>query len=64
MSDHDGAVLREVGAAGLFPGTPFRLDAASDDGAVTVSLLSGDRAGETVSLGPEAPPFLFLDDVE
>lgn len=63
VSDHDGALLRAVGAAGLFPGVRFRLDAVDDDGAVTVHLLSGDRAGETARLGADAPPFLFLDDV-
>ena len=63
VSDHDADILRAVGGAGLYPGTRFRLDALADDGAVTVHLLSGDRAGETVSLGPAAPPFLFLDDV-
>ena len=62
VSDHDAAVLRAVGAAGLYPGTRFRVLAADDDdGAVTLRLLSGDRAGETVRLGPEATPFLFLD---
>ena len=63
VSDHDGALLRAVADAGLFPGVRFRLDATDDDGAVTVRLLSGDRAGETTALGAEAPPFLFLDDV-
>lgn len=63
VSDHDGALLRTVGAAGLYPGTRFRLDATSEDGAVTIHLLSGDRAGETVSLGADAPPYLFLDDI-
>ena len=64
VSDHDAALLRAVGAAGLYPGTRFRLTALADDGAVTLDLLSGARAGETVSLGPEAPPFLFLDDLD
>jgi DtxR family Mn-dependent transcriptional regulator len=63
VSDHDPAVLRAVGAAGLYPGTRFRVLDVEDDGAVRVSLLSGERAGETVSLGPNAPPFLFVDDV-
>ncbi|MDT7856258.1 metal-dependent transcriptional regulator [Rubrivirga sp. S365] len=63
VSDHDADLLRAVGGAGLYPGTRFRLDAVGDDGAVVLHLLSGDRAGETVSLGAAAPPFLFLDDV-
>ena len=63
VSDHDGALLRAVGAAGLYPGVRFRLDDVADDGAVTVRLLTGDRAGDTARLGAEAAPFLFLDDV-
>lgn len=63
VSDHDGALLRAVGAAGLYPGVRFRLDAVAEDGAVTVRLLSGDRTGETARLGAEAAPFLFLDDI-
>ncbi|WP_412060232.1 metal-dependent transcriptional regulator [Rubrivirga sp. IMCC45206] len=62
VSDHDPALLRAVGAAGLYPGTRFRLDAVADDGTATAHLLSGDRAGETVTLTPDATPFLFLDD--
>jgi len=63
VSDHDGALLRAVGAAGLYPGVRFRLADVADDGAVTVRLLSGDRAGDTARLGAEAAPFLFLDDI-
>ena len=63
VSDHDPALLRAVGAAGLFPGVRFRLAAVTASGAVLVELLSGDRAGETVGLDPDATPFLFLDDV-
>ena len=61
VADHDPAVLRAVGAAGLFPGVRFRLDALVD-GAATVTVLSGDRRGETATLGPETTPFLFIDD--
>lgn len=64
VSDHDAALLRRVGAAGLYPGTRFALEASADDGAVTVRLLSGPRADETVRLDAGAPPYLFLDDVE
>ncbi|PAP80784.1 hypothetical protein B1759_05275 [Rubrivirga sp. SAORIC476] len=63
VSDHDGALLRAVGAAGLYPGVRFQLADVADDGAVTVRLLSGDRAGDTARLGAEAAPFLFLDDI-
>ncbi|MGB3543767.1 metal-dependent transcriptional regulator [Rubrivirga sp.] len=63
VSDHDNALLREVGDAGLYPGTRFRLEAVSDDGAATIHVLSGDLEGDTVSLSPGTPPFLFLDDV-
>ena len=63
VSDHDGALLRAVGAAGLYPGVRFRLADVADDGAVTVRLLSGDRAGDTARLDAEAAPFLFLDDI-
>ena len=63
VSDHDAGLLRRVGAAGLYPGTRFLLRAADDEGAMTLRLLSGDRAGETVSLDPSDPPFLFLDDI-
>ena len=63
VSDHDGALLRAVGAAGLYPGVRFRLADLADDGAVTVRLLSGDRAGDTARLDAEAAPFLFLDDI-
>lgn len=61
VSDHDPEVLRAVGEAGLFPGVRFRLDAVADDGAATVHVLSGDRSGDTVSLAPNVPPFLFID---
>ncbi|MEM7786169.1 MAG: metal-dependent transcriptional regulator [Bacteroidota bacterium] len=64
VSDRDAALLREVGAAGLFPGVRFELTEADDDGAVTVRLLSGEHAGETSRLGAEAPAFLFIDDIE
>ena len=63
VSDRDPAVLRAVGAAGLFPGVRFRLDALADDGAATVSVLSGDRAGTTATLAPDVGPLLFIDDV-
>ncbi len=63
VSDHDAALLRAVGAAGLFPGVRFRLAEVADDGAVTVRLLSGDRAGDTATLAADAAPFLFLDDI-
>ncbi len=63
VSDRDADVLRQVGAAGLYPNTRFRLLDADDTGALTLRLLSGERADETVSLGPAAPPFLFLDDI-
>ena len=62
VADHDPALLRAVGAAGLYPGTRFRLAEAGDD-ALALALLSGDRAGETVSLAADAAPFLFLDDL-
>ena len=61
VADDDPAVLRAVGAAGLYPGTRFRLDAVGDDGTAALTLLSGERAGESVALGPDATPFLFLD---
>ncbi|WP_420455253.1 metal-dependent transcriptional regulator [Rubrivirga sp.] len=63
VSDHDGALLRAVGAAGLFPGVRFRLAEVADDGAATVRLLTGDRAGDTATLAAEATPFLFLEDL-
>ena len=63
VADHDPAVLRAVGAAGLYPGTRFRLADVADDGAVTVRLLSGGRQGESARLDAEATAFLFLDDV-
>ena len=63
VSDGDPDLLRAVGAAGLYPGTRFRLEALDDDGAASVTLLSGDRAGEPVALGPDATPFLFLDEI-
>ena len=63
VSDHDSALLREVGDAGLYPGTRLRLESLEDDGAARVRVLSGDLEGETVSLRPGTPPFLFLDDV-
>lgn len=63
VSDRDADLLREIAGAGLFPGTRFELVGADDDGAVAVRLLSGDRLGETTRLGPDAPAFLFLDDV-
>ena len=64
VSDHDPALLRAVGAAGLFPGVRFRLAAVTASGAVLAELLSGDRAGETVGLDADATAFLFLDDIE
>ena len=63
VSDHDPALLRAVGAAGLYPGTRFRLAAVTAGGSVLAEILSGDRSGETVGLDPDAAPFLFLDDV-
>lgn len=63
VSDHDPALLRAVGAVGLFPGVRFRLIDIADD-VTEAELLSGDRAGETVRLGVSAAPFLFLDDIE
>jgi len=62
VSDHDPALLREIGAAGLYPGTRFRLSSVTDDGDATVTLLSGDRAGATVALGADAAAFVFLDE--
>lgn len=64
VSDHDAGLLRRVGAAGLYPGTRFQLAAADDEGTLTLRLLSGDRAGETVTLDAVAGSFLFLDDTE
>ncbi|MEM0962672.1 MAG: metal-dependent transcriptional regulator [Bacteroidota bacterium] len=64
VSDHDAALLRDIGAAGLYPGTRFRLDASTDEGGVEVCLLSGERTGDRVVLGPDASPYLFLDDIE
>lgn len=63
VSDHDAALLRAIGAAGLFPGVRFRLASVGDDGSVAVRLLSGDRAGDTARLGADVPPFLFLEDI-
>ena len=63
VSDHDPAVLRTVGDAGLYPGVRFRLAAVTPAGAVLAELLTGDRAGETVGLDPDVTPFLFLDDI-
>jgi DtxR family Mn-dependent transcriptional regulator len=60
VSDHDPELLREVGAAGLYPGTRFRVVDVDDDGAVALHVLSGDRAGETVSLGADAALFLYI----
>ena len=61
VSDRDPALLRAVGAAGLFPGVRFRLDALADDGTATVTLASGDRSGETAALAPNIPPFVFIN---
>ena len=63
VSDRDPAVLRAVGAAGLFPGVRFRVDALADDGAATVTVLSGDREGDSAHLGAEVGPLLFIDDL-
>ena len=63
VADHDPAVLRAVGDAGLYPGVRFRLAAVTPAGAALAELVSGDRAGETVGLDPDVTPFLFLDDV-
>jgi len=60
VSDHDPELLREVGTAGLYPGTRFRVVDVDDDGAVALHVLSGDRAGETVSLGADAALFLYI----
>ena len=63
VSDHDPAMLRAVGAAGLFPGVRFRLAAVTAGGALLAEVLSGDRAGDSVGLDADVAPFLFLDDV-
>ncbi|WP_412070519.1 metal-dependent transcriptional regulator [Rubrivirga sp. IMCC43871] len=63
VSDHDAALLRAVGAAGLYPGVRFRLDAVADDGTATAHLLSGDRAGDVSAVAPFTTSFIFLDRV-
>lgn len=61
VSDHDGDILRRIGSAGLYPGTRFEVVSADSEGTVSVKLLSGDRADETVSLDADASAFLFAE---
>ncbi len=63
VSDHDADLLRHVGAAGLYPGTRFRLAEVESDGAMSVDLLSGDDAGRSARLDALVPPYIFLDDI-
>ena len=60
VSDADAARLRALGAAGLYPGTPVRLDAASAE-ALIVRPLAGPRAGTPVRLDAEAAAHVFVD---
>ena len=63
VSDHDADLLRHVGSVGLYPGIRFTVDAVASDGAVSVRLLSGERAGEQTALRPDAAAFLSVSDV-
>ena len=63
VSDHDADLLRHVGSVGLYPGIRFTVDAVASDGAVSVRLLSGERAGEQTALRPNAAAFLSVSDV-
>ena len=63
VSDHDAGLLRHVGAVGLYPGTRFAVDAVAPDGAIAVRLLSGERAGERVTLRSDAAAFLSVSDI-
>ncbi|OZC04168.1 metal-dependent transcriptional regulator [Rubricoccus marinus] len=57
VSDHDPALLRTVGAAGLYPGTAFTLvSAPPDSDTFTVRLASGAEH----ALAPEAAAFVFV----
>ena len=59
VSDHDPALLRAVGAAGLYPGTAFTLVSAPPEAdAFTLRLASG----ETPALAPEAAAYVFVSD--
>ena len=60
VSDDDAARLRAVGAAGLYPGTPFRVDAAGAAG-VTVTPLAGDATGTPATLSPDTAQNIFID---
>jgi DtxR family Mn-dependent transcriptional regulator len=64
VSDHDADLLRRVGRCGLYPGTRFEVLRVAADGAMTLRLLSGARADETVSLDADAAAFLFADIAE
>ncbi len=57
VSDHDPALLRAVGAAGLYPGTAFTLVGAPPDSDLyTVRLGAGDEH----TLAPETAAYIFV----
>lgn len=60
VSDADAARLRTLGAAGLYPGTPVRIDAAGTE-ALTVRPLAGPLAGTPAVLDAEAAAHVFVD---
>ncbi|MEO0559009.1 MAG: metal-dependent transcriptional regulator [Bacteroidota bacterium] len=63
VSDHDPELLRHVGAAGLYPATRFEVESIADGGEATLTLLSGDREGETVHLNAVATAHVFVTDI-
>lgn len=63
VSDHDAALLRHIGEAGLYPGTRFAVTAVASDGAVSVYVLSGEQKGKRAALRPDAAAFLSVSDV-
>lgn len=63
MSDHDGALLRHVGDAGLYPETRFAVEAVAEAGDARLRLLSGERRGEVVSLDAVATAHVFVTDI-
>lgn len=57
VSDHDDALLRTLGDAGLYPGTAFTVTAAPPD-SDTFSLRLAD--GSEPTLAPEAAAYVFV----
>ena len=65
VSDEDPALLRYVGALGLYPGTPFTVTGGPPyaGGPVTVRVLAGPAGGTEHAVGERAAAHVFVRDI-